>query len=46
MDIFQFFIPRERLTSSSARLFALWITIPAFLMIYRYTYFLKTKQDQ
>ena len=30
---FQFFIPRSRLTTSSARLFGIWITLPAILMI-------------
>ena len=30
---FQFYIPRDRLTTSSARLFGLWITLPALLMI-------------
>ena len=31
---FQFFIPRERLTTSSVRLFVLWITLPAVLVIF------------
>ena len=30
---FEFFIPKDRVTSTSARLFALWITLPALLMI-------------
>ena len=30
---FEFFIPKDRVTSSSARIFALWITLPALLMI-------------
>ena len=30
---FQFYIPKDRVTSSSARLFGLWITLPAFLLI-------------
>jgi len=30
---FEFFIPKDRVTSSSARMFALWITLPALLMI-------------
>ena len=30
---FQFYIPKERVTASSARMFALWITLPAFLLI-------------
>ena len=40
---FQFFIPRERLTSASARLFALWITVPAILMITIAIIFLKNQ---
>ena len=40
---FQFFIPRERLTNSSVRLFALWITIPAFLVIGIAIIFLKNQ---
>ena len=30
---FQFFIPKERLTSSSVRIFVFWITLPALLVI-------------
>ena len=37
---FQFFIPKERVTSSSARMFALWITLPAFLLITIFLIFL------
>ena len=40
---FQFFIPRERVTSSSARIFALWITLPALLVIAIATIFLKNQ---
>ena len=40
---FQFFIPKERLTSSSARLFGLWITVPAILMIAIAIIFLKNQ---
>ena len=40
---FQFFIPRERLTSASARIFALWITVPAILMIAIAIIFLKNQ---
>ena len=40
---FQFYIPLERLTSSSARLFALWITLPAFLLITIAIIFLKNQ---
>ena len=40
---FQFFIPRNRLTSSSARVFALWITLPALLMVAVALIFLKNQ---
>ena len=40
---FQFYIPRERLTTSSARLFGLWITRPAILMITIAIIFLKNQ---
>jgi len=40
---FQFHIPRERLTSSSARMFALWITLPAILIIAIAMIFLKNQ---
>ena len=40
---FQFFIPRERLTITSVRLFALWITLPALLMISIAIIFLKNQ---
>ena len=40
---FQFFIPRERLTITSVRLFALWITLPAILMISIAIIFLKNQ---
>ena len=40
---FQFFIPRDRLTSSSVRLFGLWITLPAILMITIAIIFLKNQ---
>ncbi len=40
---FQFLIPKERLTSSSARIFALWITLPAFLLITIAIVFLKNQ---
>ena len=40
---FQFFIPRSRLTSTSARIFALWITLPAILMIAIAIIFLKNQ---
>ena len=40
---FKFFIPKERVTSSSARMFALWITLPAFLLIMISLIFLKNQ---
>jgi len=40
---FQFYIPKDRLTSTSARLFALWITFPAFLLIMIAIIFLKNQ---
>tara|TARA_B100001250_G_scaffold371452_1_gene356278 strand:+ start:1127 stop:2440 length:1314 start_codon:yes stop_codon:yes gene_type:complete len=40
---FQFYIPRDRLTTSSARLFGLWITLPAILMIAVAIIFLKNQ---
>ena len=40
---FQFFVPRERLTSTSVRLFALWITLPAMLVIFIAILFLKNQ---
>ena len=43
MKIFEFFIPKERLTSSSARIFALWITVPALLVISIAMIFLKNQ---
>ena len=40
---FQFYIPKDRVTSSSARLFALWITLPAILVIAIAIVFLKNQ---
>ena len=40
---FQFFIPKDRVTSSSARLFALWITLPAIFVIAIAIVFLKNQ---
>ena len=40
---FEFFIPKDRVTSSSARTFALWITLPALLMITIAIIFLKNQ---
>ena len=39
----QIFFPKERITSSSARIFALWITLPAFLLIFIAILFLKNQ---
>ena len=30
---FKFLVPKDRVTSSSARIFGLWITVPAFIMV-------------
>jgi two-component system osmolarity sensor histidine kinase EnvZ len=40
---FKFIIPRDRITSSSARIFALWITVPAIIMIFISLIFLKNQ---
>jgi len=40
---FEFFIPKDRVSSSSARMFALWITLPALLMITIAIIFLKNQ---
>ena len=40
---FQFYVPKERLTSTSARMFGLWITFPAFLLITIAIIFLKNQ---
>ena len=40
---FQFYIPKERLTNTSARLFGLWITLPAILMVAIAIIFLKNQ---
>ncbi len=40
---FEFFIPRERLTSTSVRIFALWITLPALLIVAIAIIFLKNQ---
>ena len=40
---FQFYVPRDRLTSSSVRLFGLWITVPALLIISIAIIFLKNQ---
>ena len=40
---FEFFIPKDRVTGTSARMFALWITLPALLMISIAIIFLKNQ---
>ena len=40
---FKFLVPRDRLTSSSARIFGLWITVPALIMIAVSLIFLKNQ---
>ena len=40
---FEFFIPKDRVTSTSARMFALWITLPALLLISIAIIFLKNQ---
>ena len=40
---FEFFIPKDRVASTSARMFALWITLPALLMITVAIIFLKNQ---
>ncbi len=40
---FKFLVPRDRVTSSSARIFALWITVPAAIMVFISLIFLKNQ---
>ena len=40
---FEFLIPRDRVTSSSARLFGLWISVPAIFLIFVAILFLKNQ---
>ena len=40
---FKFLIPRDRVTSSSARIFALWITVPGAIMVFISLIFLKNQ---
>ncbi len=40
---FQFIVPKDRVTNSSARIFAMWITFPAFLLIIIALIFLKNQ---
>ena len=40
---FKFLIPKDRVTSSSARIFGLWITVPAIIMVIISLIFLKNQ---
>ena len=40
---FKFLIPKDRITSSSARIFGLWITVPAIIMVIISLIFLKNQ---
>ena len=40
---FKFLIPKDRVTSSSARIFALWITVPPIIMVFISLIFLKNQ---
>ena len=40
---FKFLIPKDRVSSSSARIFALWITVPAIIMVMISLIFLKNQ---
>ncbi len=40
---FKFLVPKDRVASSSARIFALWITVPAFIMVVISLIFLKNQ---
>ena len=40
---FKFLVPKDRVTSSSARIFALWITVPALIMVLISMIFLKNQ---
>ena len=39
----RFLVPKDRVTSSSARIFALWITVPALIMVFISLIFLKNQ---
>ncbi len=43
LGYFKFLVPKDRVTSSSARIFALWITMPALIMICISLIFLKNQ---
>ena len=40
---FRFLVPKDRITSSSARIFGLWITVPALIMVIISLIFLKNQ---
>ena len=40
---FKFLVPKDRVASSSARIFALWITVPALIMVFISLIFLKNQ---
>ena len=40
---FKFLVPKDRIASSSARIFALWITVPALIMVFISLIFLKNQ---
>ena len=41
--IIQFLVPKEKIATSSVRLFLLWITLPSFLLIFIAIIFLKNQ---
>jgi two-component system, OmpR family, osmolarity sensor histidine kinase EnvZ len=43
LGYFRFLVPKDRVTSSSARIFALWITVPAIIMVFISLIFLKNQ---
>ncbi|MBD1174036.1 ATP-binding protein [Pelagibacterales bacterium SAG-MED01] len=43
LGYFKFLVPKDRVTSSSARIFALWITVPALIMVLISLIFLKNQ---
>ena len=43
LGYFKFLVPKDRVTSSSARIFALWITVPALIIICISLIFLKNQ---
>jgi two-component system osmolarity sensor histidine kinase EnvZ len=43
LGYFKFLVPKDRVTSSSARIFALWITVPALIIVIISLIFLKNQ---